>query len=174
MRKILSVLVVIVAVVFVLHQYAVSEPFFEPPPDMGDQWDGGPECMKGPGCALQLSLTADQANSLRELRQAFMQDTASLRDSLRTKRMELDRLFRDATTKDAAIAAKGKELSALREEMAQKVMEYRLKARKILTPEQLGKLPVGCHLGFGMGPGPGRHPARCQKGLPPPPPPAPM
>jgi Spy/CpxP family protein refolding chaperone len=101
--------------------------------------------------AAQLGLTPDQEATLKGLRQEFRTETAGIRESLRTKWQELSALFRDPKAKDEDIIAKRRELSALRDQIGQKAVEYLLKARKVLTPEQLAKLPEWGQLGIGPG-----------------------
>jgi Spy/CpxP family protein refolding chaperone len=157
MRRILGIMAVVITTCLITGVPLWGQPA-EPSPDPGPSWAGGPDGDgRGlSGLAARLGLSAEQENALRALRKAFLEETADEREGLRKKRQELDDLFRNPTSKDEEIAAREKELSALRDLIAQKASEYRLKARKILTPEQLAKVPPGCPLGLGMGPGPGR------------------
>jgi Spy/CpxP family protein refolding chaperone len=108
--------------------------------------------------AAQLGLTPDQEATLKGIHQGFRNETAGIRDSLRIKRQELSALFKDPTAKDENIMAKRQELSALRNQIERKAMEYQLKARKVLTPDQLAKVPRGFLMGMGKGPGRGMGP----------------
>jgi hypothetical protein len=70
------------------------------------------------------------------------------------KRLEMKKLFTDPKTDDATLLAKQKELSALRQQMSDKIAQMMIEGRKILTPEQimkLDRLPMGA--AWLMGPG---------------------
>jgi Spy/CpxP family protein refolding chaperone len=108
--------------------------------------------------AAQLGLTPDQETTFKGLHQEFRNETAGIRDSLHAKRQELSALFKDPKAQDADIMAKKQELSALQNQIDQKAMEYGLKARKVLTPDQLAKVPPGFLMGMGMGLGHGMGP----------------
>lgn len=170
MRRIAGILAVLITTCLVTSVPLLGQPA-EPPSGPGPSWE---DRLAGDGrglgmLAARLGLSAEQENALKALRQAFLKDTADERETLRKKRQEVDDLFRDPASKDEEIAAREKELSALRDLIAQKASEYRLKARKVLTPEQLAKLPPGCPLGLGMGPGPGRCRGMWSQDPPPPP-----
>ena len=70
-----------------------------------------------------------------------------------TKSLELRTLLTTSTDDDAAILAKQSEVLALQQKLNEDVLKYRLKAQKILTPEQRALLPQGYNFGFGMGSG---------------------
>ena len=103
--------------------------------------------------AERLNLSPEQVASLRELRHGFWEETAEEKEALFKKKDELALMFKDQKTNDTDILAKKKEMTALRDQVEEKAMGYRLKARKILTPEQLAQLPPGCGLGFAPGGG---------------------
>ena len=108
----------------------------------------------GPGMRQKgLDLTDDQKTRFQELRQKFNDETAALRKDMFTKRQELHALWTDSTAKDEAIMAKDREMTQLRDQMRDKMLQFKLEARTILTPDQLGKFES---FGPGMGPGHGR------------------
>jgi zinc resistance-associated protein len=114
---------------------------------------GGPRAM---------NLTPEQAGKLFDLRHKFMNDTAELRKQMVVKRAELAALWKAEKPDEKAIVAKQKELNALRGQMQEKSVAFRLQARKIAP--QLGHCfghgkgwGMGGHGGFmGPGDGPGR------------------
>ncbi len=93
---------------------------------------------------------------MQELREKFLAETAELRESILAKGQELRALWRDAKTSEETILQKERELRNLLEQMRDKAVEYRLEARKLLTPEQLSQFG-GRGMGFGFGP-------RCREG----------
>lgn len=124
------------------------------PPDPA--WDGpgrglGPHCWcKGDmrGLRQRLDLTDEQAAKLESLRSDFLKETVDLNAQIQKKRLELGDLFRDPQTKQEKIEAAQKELNRLTGQKQEKAQAYRLRARGLLTAEQIGKLPPGCSFGM--------------------------
>lgn len=102
----------------------------------------------GPGA---MDLTTEQAGQLFDLKQKFLNDTASLRKEMMLKRTELAALWRAENPDEKQILAKQKELNALREQMQEKAVAFKMQARKICPQGPMGK---GQGAGMGMG-GPG-------------------
>jgi len=116
----------------------------------GGGWGGGPGAM---------NLNPEQAGKLFDLKHKFMNDTAEVRKQMVVKRAELAALWKAEKPDEKAIVAKQKELNALRGQMQEKSVAFRLAARKIAP--QLGHC-FGHGMGWGMGghgcfmgPGPG-------------------
>ena len=133
---------------------------------------GGPGGMHGPGSMMggpsghegfergwgpgsygkfggaYLGLSKEQLDKMRALRDRFYNETRDLRYDMAQKRLEMRKLFMDPKTDDATLLAKQKEMSALRQKLADKMAQMMIEGRKILTPEQLQKLDR-----MGMGPG---------------------
>lgn len=116
------------------------------------------------------SLTPEQQNKFKELRQKFNEETAQLRGTILTKRLELQSLWTNPKSDPKAIADKEKELRDLQNQMKDKKFQLELEARKLLTPEQISKLGQGGRrgtgfdrghmMGHGYGMGPGYGPCR--------------
>ncbi len=103
----------------------------------------------GPGAKwAQLNLSKEQMEKMWQMREKFRGDTQGLRYQLFQKRLEMRKAFADPKADEATILAKQKEMNALRQQMQDKTVQYRLEQRKILTPEQIQKLGEG---GFGPG-----------------------
>jgi len=120
-----------------------------------------------------MNLTPEQAGQLFDLRQKFMNDTASLRKDMAVKRAEMTALWRAETPDEKQILAKQKEINDLRTKLQEKAVGFRLQARKICPQMGAGFGPrcgiggggmggPGCGLGMGpgggMGPGAGMGP----------------
>jgi Spy/CpxP family protein refolding chaperone len=113
----------------------------------------------GSGKAFQL--TPEQKNQFRELRRKFQQENAQLIGALVTKRLELRSLWADPKADSKVILDKEKEFSDLQGQMRSKMVEYKLEARKFLSPEQMAHWKPGWGMGRGrmmgrgskMGPG---------------------
>ncbi len=63
-----------------------------------------------------------------------------MRYELFQKKNELRSLYTNPAAEDAAILAKQKEVNALRTKLQDKMVQFKLDQRKILTPEQLKQL----------------------------------
>ncbi len=95
-----------------------------------------------------VNLTPEKAAQVFDLRQQFMNDTAGVRKQLWVKRAEMAQLWKAEKPDEKAIVAKLKELQAIRGQMIEKGVAFKLKMKEI-APE-LGRF------GFGRGRGPGR------------------
>jgi len=104
-------------------------------------WGGG---MGG----AMMNLTTEQAGKLFDLKEKFRNDTAQVRKQMMIQRIELATLWKAENPDEKAIVAKQKELNALRGQMQEKSVAFRLAARKIAP--QLGQ---GFHHGMGWGMG---------------------
>ena len=76
----------------------------------------------GMGCGMMgaMNLTPDQAGKLFDLKEKFRNDTAAVRKQMMVKHAELAALWKAEKPDQAAIAAKQKELNALRDQMQEK------------------------------------------------------
>lgn len=114
----------------------------------------GPHFGGPMGFGSKLDLSKEQMEKMWQLKEKFHNDTQAVRYELFQKRMELRTLFGDPKATDAAIIAKQKELDTARQKMQDKMVQFKLDQRKILTPEQITKLGdegrgPGSHRGFG-------------------------
>jgi Spy/CpxP family protein refolding chaperone len=121
-------------------------------PGYGPRGKGGGPCWGGPETDKASSLTPEQKTKLQELRQKFADETAKLRGTLLTKKLELQSLWTNPKTDAKAIVEKDKELRDLQNQMRDKGLQFKLEARQFLTPEQI----AGFGSGACMGPGGGR------------------
>jgi hypothetical protein len=104
----------------------------------------------GMGMHMLMNLTPEQAGQVFDLRQKFMNDTASLRKDMLVKSVELAKLWKAENPDEQAILAKVKELGAVKEQFMEKAVAQRLAMRK-LVPGLMGPCPM---MGPGMGHGP--------------------
>jgi Spy/CpxP family protein refolding chaperone len=128
----------------------------------------GPGWQKGPGAGLHggygrwasaLNLSQGQKDALKALRKQQWEEVKPLRDQMYQKGQEMKDLYTNPAVDDATIIAKQKELNPLRQQMQDKVVQFKLEQRKIFTPEQLTKLkemPYGRGACGGHGRGWGR------------------
>ena len=101
----------------------------------------------GPG---MMNLTPDQAGKIFDLMEKLDADTVDLRKQLMVKHAELAALWQAGGAEQNAIQAKQKELTALRDQMQEKMAACRLEGKKIAPDFDMGK---GVGMGMGMGPG---------------------
>ena len=99
------------------------------------------------------SLTPEQKVKFQELRRRFDEETAQLKGATLTKRLELRSLWTNPKADPKAILDKEKELRDLQNQMKDKVIQNKLEARKLLTPEQIAEFGQGCGMGSGFGRG---------------------
>jgi Spy/CpxP family protein refolding chaperone len=83
------------------------------------------------GLAGATPLTPAQSSQIFTLKQKFFHDTADLRRQMVQKRAELAALWQAPTPDQAKIAAKQKELNALRGQLQQKGFAFQMQVRKI-------------------------------------------
>ena len=119
----------------------------------GSRWERPGD---GPGYGRGASLTEEQRTQLQALRNKFHDETASLRQTVFTKRQELRSLWSDSNADPKLIVEKEREIRALQDQLRDKAVEHKLEARKIFTPEQLAQFGERRGRGFRSGRGPGR------------------
>ncbi len=113
----------------------------------------GPRPRPGWGQEKWSSLTPEQQTKFQELRQRFNDETAQLRGAMLAKRLELQSLWTNPKADPKAILEKEKEFRGLQDQMRDKAVQFKLEARKILTPEQLSQFGPGWGMGRGFGGG---------------------
>ena len=113
----------------------------------------GPGQRTGRGYANWSSLTPEQQTKFQELRQKFDNETAQLKGNILTKRLELRSLWENPKADPKAILEKEKELTSLQDKLRDQRVQFRLEARKLLTPEQIAQFGSGWGIGRGFGRG---------------------
>jgi len=98
---------------------------------------------KGMGGGWAANLTPEQSAKIFELKQKFMNDTAPLRQQMLQKRTELNALWQAPNPDQTKIAAKQKELNALRDQMQQRQLDFQMQVRKIAPNAPMGMGPKG-------------------------------
>jgi Spy/CpxP family protein refolding chaperone len=98
--------------------------------------------------ASYLDLSKEQTDKIGQVRQRYFLDTRDLRYDILQKRLEVRKLYTDPKTSAATLMAKEKELSALREKLANARAQMMVDERSILTPAQIEKfdlMPLRMH-----------------------------
>jgi len=117
-------------------------------------WRGEAPCWR----ASDLDLSQEQRKNLDLIQQAYFREAQLLRAQLFTRRLELRELLIGPTIKIGSIRAKNSEIIELQSKEEERSVEYLVKVRNLLTPEQLQKwcpeqeLPAMRHRMHGTGP----------------------
>ena len=114
---------------------------------------GGPALMHGGygyGPGSNLNLSKEQTDKIWQLKEKQRNETSAMRYELFQKRNELRSLYTNPGADDATILARQKEINALRTKLQDKMVQFKLDERKILTPEQLKQINESGR-GFGFG-----------------------
>lgn len=90
------------------------------------------------GCrASELNLSSDQAKELDLIQQTYFRETQLLRAQLFSKRLELREILTNPTVKIESIRSKYSEINEIQSRFEENAVEYLIKVRNLLTPEQL-------------------------------------
>lgn len=110
-----------------------ASPSFSQPPGVGmRKWRGESPCWK----ASELNLSNEQTKGLDLIQETYFRETQLIRAQLFTKRLELRELLINPTIKIESIRAKSLEITELQSKQEEKTIEYMIKVRNLLTPEQ--------------------------------------
>jgi len=122
--------------IFCLLLMLAASPSFSQPPEMGmRRWRGEGPCWR----ASDLDLSQEQRKSLELIQQAFFREAQVLRAQLFTKRLELRELLVGSAARVESIRAKNLEIIELQSKHEEKAVEYLIKVRNLLAPDQLQK-----------------------------------
>ena len=104
------------------------------------------------GIAHFLNLSKEQMVKSHEIWSRRFADTHNLRYGLMRERIEMARLFTDPKADAAALSAKQKELSAVRQRLMDRRTQAAIEWRSLLTPQQIQKLDLLATLHHRVGP----------------------
>ncbi|OGP63274.1 MAG: hypothetical protein A2169_08560 [Deltaproteobacteria bacterium RBG_13_47_9] len=103
-------------------------------PGMGmRQWRKDDRCRR----ASELNLSSEQIKRLEPIEQTFSQEIRILRVQLFSKRLELREFLTNPIVKQESVRAKYGEMIELQSKLEEKVIDYLIKLRNLLTQEQL-------------------------------------
>lgn len=100
---------------------------------MGRPWKKGTPCWK----ASELNLSLEQKKQLESIQQIFFRDTHRIRAELLSKRLEFRELLLNPNIKIEAVRSKYLEIDALQSKLDEKVVDYLIQVRALLTEEQI-------------------------------------
>jgi Spy/CpxP family protein refolding chaperone len=125
---------------------------FAAPPDPGSgcPGSGAPHQWTHPHHQFGsfLNLSKEQKEKMRQIRNSFFADTHDLRYNIREMRVEMRKLFTDPKAADVTLLAKQKELQTMVVKLMDRRAQMKVEWRRVLTPEQIGKLDQALHFGF--------------------------
>jgi Spy/CpxP family protein refolding chaperone len=98
-----------------------------------------------------LGLTEHQIKALENLQQALIVEGMPLRRELMYLRFELRHLIRDQNVPSKTLLERQRKISELQARVDSLSLSYQIKARSILTKEQLEQLSEDCLLGIESG-----------------------
>lgn len=107
-----------------------------------------------PDLLSRLELSDEQLPKVQSLRDGLVQKVVPLRNSLSEIKGELKDLWIQSQPDESKIREKQKEVRSLRDQIKDKIMNYSLELKKLLTPEQNSRLAaLWLEWGRGMGNG---------------------
>jgi hypothetical protein len=129
---------------------------------------GGPFLPVQPrgACRMDPSITftKEQTKEFENLQGAFLKEAKPLLNELRDLRLELRFAVSDPQVPPQTLLDKQQKFSSLQARFENLLFSYQVKARAILTKEQLERMPQGCPLkmgtGYAVGKGLGRGPRK--------------
>ncbi|MGQ9638787.1 MAG: response regulator [Thermodesulfobacteriota bacterium] len=117
----------------------------------GLRMDSQGRCWK----SSSFGLTEEQIGLIESLQRAYQAEATPKYRELITLRLELQCYMLDKKVKPQDIMERHKKLLSLQTELESLSFSYQMKARSILTKEQLDRLPQDCFLEMGIGYGRG-------------------
>jgi len=133
--------------------YSEAQPPFIPPGSQLPQTPGVKgACRKDPS----ITFTEEQTKKLGTLERAFLEEAKPLGSEIRDLRIELRFAVSDPQAHPQGLLDKQRRLTAIQAKLENLRFSYLIKARAILTKEQLERMPPDCPLKMGTGYGVGR------------------
>ena len=135
MKSIIAVLIFSLSLFLFPTSPSLSQPMGrKPAPGMGGKpWRGEAPCWR----ALDLHPSPDQVKGLHQIHQTYFRETQLLRAEILLKRLELRELFSSPVAKAEMILSTFSEMNQLQSKLEEKMIEYLIKVRNLLTQEQL-------------------------------------
>lgn len=135
MKSIITVLVLFLFLFLSQASSSFSQPMGKKHgPGMGGKsWRGESPCWR----AFDLNPSPDQVKGLEQIQQAYLRETQLLRAEIFLKRLELREILTHPTSKAESILSKYSEMNQLQSKLEEKIIEYLIKVRSLLSQEQL-------------------------------------
>jgi hypothetical protein len=134
MKSKISMLISCFTFLFFLSSAYSQTPEIRPGPGMGmRQWKEEPRCWR----VSELNLSPNQIKELDLIQQHYIRETQFLRAKLFVKWFELREFLTDPAIKIESIRTKQGEIVELQHKQDEKLIEYLIKLRNLLTQDQL-------------------------------------
>lgn len=121
------------------------------------QWSGQRGTRSGhghPPCWRpdDLRMTPEQTERLKSVQSSYLSEIGRIRNDLVTKRYELRKLMSNPATKPHDVTRKQEEVFRLETRIQEKMVDYQLQVKEILTPQQFERWRYQERSGHRMGP----------------------
>lgn len=97
------------------------------------RWRGEDQCSR----ALEFDLSPEQKKNLELLQRIYFREAQLLRLQIFTKRIELRELLTNSAVRIETIRGKNSEIKELQSKQEEMAIEYLIRVRNLLTPDQL-------------------------------------
>lgn len=118
--------------VLFLFAFMTSSAFAQPGMGMR-RWRGDGQCSR----ASELNLSQEQRKTLDLLQQTYFREAQLLRLEIFAKNLELREFLINPSVRVETIRGKTSEITELQSKQEEKAVEYLIKVRNLLSPEQL-------------------------------------
>jgi DNA-binding response OmpR family regulator len=145
-ERILLAIILLILIIFGVRPSKAQPPFY-PQSKPSLRSDSQEACWQ----SSDLALSEAQKKGLENLQRAYSAEAMPLLKEIRTSTLELRCLASETSAKPQALIDRHRRISALRTELENLSFSYQLKARALLTREQMERLPQDCLLGMSTG-----------------------
>jgi len=150
MRKLSLMVMILVALIAVDIKISEAQRTIQSQNKASSETEGRGTLWQSPS----IGLTEAQDKQLESLQQSFIAEAMPLRREIMSLRFQLRHLIRDQNIPSKTLLERQKKISELQGKLESLFLSYQIKARSILTKEQLEQLPEdywpGMEVGFGM------------------------
>ncbi len=134
MKNRIPIILLVLGIIFITGPSFPQSTGLRSPHEMGmKRWKGGSPCWR----VQDLDLSLEQRKGLHLIQQSYLQETQLFQKEIFTKLLELRELLINPTTKTESLRGKYNEINELRSKHEEKAIEYLIKLRNLLTPDQL-------------------------------------
>jgi len=145
-ERILLAIILFILIIFCVQPSKAQPPFY-PQGKPSLRSDSQEACWQ----SSDLALSEAQRKDLEKLQRAYSAEATPHLREIRTSVLELRCLASETSAKPQALIDRHRRISALRTELENLSFSYQLKAKALLTREQMERLPQDCLLGMSTG-----------------------
>jgi DNA-binding response OmpR family regulator len=145
-ERILLAIILFILIIFGVQPSKAQPPFYSQNRPMLKS-DSSEACWQ----SSDLALSGAQKKELENLQRAYSTEATPLLKEIRTSILELRCSASETSAKPQALIDRHRRISVLRSELEKLSFSYQLKAKALLTREQMERLPQDCLLGMSTG-----------------------